>query len=231
MTAVFDALETWKPEKCLNSIIVKSGKLYIPNIISLFRIFLVPLVIWLIITGQMLLAFVAFLVAGISDAVDGFLAKRFGWQTELGAYLDPIADKALLVSIYVALGYYEYLPAWLVIAVVSRDILIVGAIVLSGMINRPIQMHPLPVSKVNTAGQIILAALVLFDLSFGLNLVNLTMVTVWIVGLLTVASASAYLLTWFRHMSAYETDARSSLQQNTDKSEIKSRDLEHDHRV
>ncbi|GAG61473.1 unnamed protein product [marine sediment metagenome] len=169
------------------------------------------------------LAFVAFLVAGISDAVDGFLAKRFGWQTELGAYLDPIADKALLVSIYVALGYYEYLPAWLVIAVVTRDILIVGAIMLSGMINRPVQMHPLPVSKVNTAGQIILAALVLFDQSFGLNLVKLTTITVWVVGLLTVTSACAYLLTWFRHMSAYEADVHSSLKQQKDGSQIKPR--------
>ena len=179
----------------------------------------------------MQLAFVTFLVAGLSDAVDGFLAKRFSWQTELGAYLDPIADKALLVSIYVALGFYEYLPAWLVILVVSRDILIIGAILLSGMINRPVQMHPLPISKVNTAGQIILAALVLFDLSIGLNMTNLITVIVWLVGLLTVASATAYLVTWFRHMAAYEAKIQPSHQQLQQQSKIEQQHLGQNPRV
>ena len=73
-------------------------------------------------------AFVLFLLAGLSDAADGYLAKRFQWRTELGAYLDPIADKLLLISIYVTLGFANHLPAWLVIAVVSRDILIIGAV-------------------------------------------------------------------------------------------------------
>ena len=94
----------------------------IPNALTLARIILVPLIVWLIITHEMATAFVLFLLAGLSDAVDGYLAKRFGWQTELGAYLDPIADKALLVSIYVTLGFANHLPVWLVIAVVSRDI-------------------------------------------------------------------------------------------------------------
>ena len=110
----------------------------IPNSLTLVRIVLVPLVVWLIITHEMLAAFLLFLLAGLSDAADGFLAKRYGWDTELGAYLDPIADKALLVSIYVTLGLAGQLPAWLVIAVVSRDILIVGAVVLSWMLSRPL---------------------------------------------------------------------------------------------
>ena len=75
----------------------------IPNLITLARILLVPVVVWAIATGQMYFAFLLFLAAGISDAVDGFLAKRFGMKTELGAYLDPLADKVLIVSIYVAL--------------------------------------------------------------------------------------------------------------------------------
>ena len=112
----------------------------IPNSLTLGRIVLVPLVVWLIITHEMLPAFLLFLLAGLSDAADGFLAKRYGWNTELGAYLDPIADKALLVSIYVTLGLAGQLPAWLVIAVVSRDILIVGAVVLSWMLSRPLMM-------------------------------------------------------------------------------------------
>ena len=86
----------------------------IPNLITLGRILLVPVVVWAITAGEMRFAFVLFLAAGISDAVDGFLAKRFGMATELGAYLDPLADKAMLVSIYVALGIADAFgwPAW-----------------------------------------------------------------------------------------------------------------------
>ena len=107
--------------------------LSIPNLITLGRILLVPVVVWAISSGAMWIAFVLFLAAGVSDAVDGFLAKRFGMTTELGAYLDPLADKALIVSIYVALGISKVLPGWLVILVVSRDIMIVGAVVLTGL--------------------------------------------------------------------------------------------------
>ena len=85
----------WRPESL--------SLVNIPNALTLARIILVPLIVWLIITDEMGAAFVLFVVAGLSDAVDGYLAKRFGWHTELGAYLDPIADKALLVSIYVTL--------------------------------------------------------------------------------------------------------------------------------
>src|SRR5260370_36396627 len=82
----------------------------IPNLITLGRILLVPVVVWAITAGEMRVAFILFLAAGISDAVDGFLAKRFGMGTELGAYLDPLADKAMLVSIYIALGIIEAVP-------------------------------------------------------------------------------------------------------------------------
>ncbi len=178
--------------------------MYIPNIISVLRIFLVPIVIWLIITGNMQLAFTTFVIAGITDAIDGFLAKKFGWETELGAYLDPVADKLLLVSIYMALGAFAHLPIWLVIVVVSRDILIIGAILLAWMLDRPIRMHPLMISKMNTTGQIILAALVLGDLGFDLGLSGLKQLMVWLVGCLTILSTGAYLMTWLKHMASYE---------------------------
>ena len=99
----------------------------IPNLITLGRILLVPIVVWAISTpGAMWIAFVLFVAAGVSDAVDGFLAKRFAMTTELGAYLDPLADKALIVSIYMTLGINGDIPRWLVILVVSRDIMIVS---------------------------------------------------------------------------------------------------------
>ena len=93
--------------------------LNLPNLITIFRIFMVPLIVWLIISGQFFIAFLLFVLAGMSDGIDGFIAKRFNQTTELGAYLDPIADKLLLVSIYVSLGFGEILPPWLVILVVS----------------------------------------------------------------------------------------------------------------
>ncbi len=103
----------------------------IPNIITLGRILLVPFIVWAIASSQMEIAFAIFIVAGVSDAVDGFLAKRFNMASELGALLDPVADKALLVSIYVALGIWGAVPRWIVILVVSRDIMIVGAVIVS----------------------------------------------------------------------------------------------------
>ena len=121
--------------------------LSIPNLITLGRILLVPVVVWAITAGEMRIAFVLFLAAGISDAVDGFLAKRFGMTTELGAYLDPLADKAMLVSIYIALGIIEAIPRWLVILVVSRDIMIVSAVMLSWLVDKPVALKPLFVSK------------------------------------------------------------------------------------
>jgi cardiolipin synthase len=176
----------------------------IPNTLTLARIVLVPLVIWLIVTHEMTAAFVLFLLAGVSDAADGYLAKRFQWRTELGSYLDPIADKLLLMSIYVTLGFSNQLPAWLVIAVVSRDILIIGAFLLSWVLSRPMPIHPLLVSKANTCAQIVLAGLVLAELGLGLGLEQLVAVLIPVTGALTIFSAGAYFLGWLKHMASYE---------------------------
>ena len=180
----------------------------IPNSLTLVRIVLVPLVVWLIIDHEMTAAFLLFLLAGFSDAADGYIAKRYGWRSELGAYLDPIADKALLVSIYVTLGLAGHLPVWLVIAVVSRDILIVGAVVLSWMLSRPLTMHPLLISTVNTFAQIVLAGLVLAELGLGLGLEPVVKVLIWVTGALTILSAAAYFWAWLGHMAAYEPAPR-----------------------
>lgn len=177
----------------------------IPNLITLGRVILVPVVFWLLVTGQLRAAFLAFVVAGISDAVDGFLAKRFNWETELGAYLDPIADKLLIVCIFIALGVTGRLPSWVVIIVVSRDVLIVIAIVLSWLLNHPTPMKPLAVSKLNTVAQIVLAATVLADEAFGLRLNGPVLVLTWMTAGLTLASLAAYLRVWLRHMTLYES--------------------------
>lgn len=174
----------------------------IPNLITLGRIILVPIVFWLLLAGQFQAAFFAFVLAGISDAVDGFLAKRFEWVTELGAYLDPLADKMLIVCIFLALGVHGDLPSWLVIAVVTRDVLIVAGILLAWLLHKPVRIKPLLISKANTAAQITLAAVVLADLGFKLGLALPVTVLVWSVAALTLLSLGAYLRTWLRHMSA-----------------------------
>ena len=183
--------------------------LSIPNLITLGRILLVPVVVWAITAGEMRVAFVLFLAAGISDAVDGFLAKRFGMATELGAYLDPLADKAMLVSIYVALGITDAIPRWLVILVVSRDIMIVGAVILSWVVDKPVPLKPLRVSKLNTVAQIALAAVVLAALGFEFDAEIAVMVLMGLVTILTLLSVAFYVAEWVRHMNAAEKDPRS----------------------
>jgi cardiolipin synthase len=177
----------------------------IPNFITLARVLSVPVIFWLLVNGNSRIAFFVFLCAGISDAVDGYLAKRFKWTTELGAYLDPLADKLLIVSIYIALGVSKEIPLWLVIAVVSRDILILLAILVSWLMDHPVRIKPLVVSKINTAAQLVLATTVLADEGFSLGLADTRLVLVWITGALTILSLLAYLKAWLLHMTGYES--------------------------
>lgn len=176
----------------------------IPNLITIFRLLLVPLVIVMIMQGQWPTAFVLFVVAGISDAVDGFIARRFDMRSEFGAYIDPLADKALLVSIYVTLSIVGVLPGWLAIVVVSRDVMIVAAVLLSWVMARPVEIKPLVVSKLNTAAQIGFAALVLSTNAFGVDASRIENPAMVVVAALTVASAGAYLAGWLRHMASNE---------------------------
>jgi len=175
----------------------------IPNLITILRFLLVPAVVLAMLQSHWEWAFFGFVAAGISDGVDGFIARQFNQRSRLGAYLDPMADKILLVSVFVVLGIGGQLPLWLVVAVVSRDALIICAVLMSTVIGHPVEMKPLLVSKANTAAQIVLAAEVLAELTFGLNLGLLRRGLVLLSGLLTGASAAAYLVAWLRHMSGY----------------------------
>ena len=176
----------------------------LPNLISLARLLAVPVLIWLLIGGRHGAAFALFAVAAISDAVDGFIAKRFKQSSTLGRYLDPLADKALLVSIYWTLGFQGLLPSWLVILVISRDVLIVGAVLLSFTLEQPVRIHPLVVSKVNTVAQACLAGFVLAGLGMALpawqdDVLSLLLV---LVAATTALSGASYLVTWIRFMNA-----------------------------
>jgi len=141
--------------------------LNLPNLISLARLLLVPLQIWLIYVGRYGLAFWILVAAGISDALDGFIAKRFDRRTRLGALLDPVADKAMLISVYITLGVAHQLWTWLVILVVVRDVMIVSGFLLMQVFAVSKYYDPLYVSKLNTGVQIGLVGFVLGRLGLG----------------------------------------------------------------
>jgi len=173
----------------------------IPNLITVFRLALVPVVILMILQGKWGWAFALFVIAGISDALDGFIARQFDMRSAFGAVIDPLADKALLVTIYITLAIVEVIPAWLAIAVVSRDIMIVMAFMVSWVMAQPMAVKPLFLSKVNTALQIVHAALVLGGLALGVDLGRLDGLLAILIVLLTIVTAGLYLARWLKHMT------------------------------
>ncbi|MBL6951785.1 MAG: CDP-alcohol phosphatidyltransferase family protein [Alphaproteobacteria bacterium] len=179
----------------------------LPNIISLARLLSVPFNVWLMLIDQWRLALVVFCLAGLSDALDGFLAKRFSMQSRLGRYLDPIADKVLLVSIFIVLGVQQNLPLWLVIMVVSRDFLIVGGLFLLYLFEQPYEPKPFLLSKINTTVQIILAASTIATLAFVVEGAAVYIQTlIAFAAFTTVASGAQYLMDWWRRMNKVESN-------------------------
>jgi cardiolipin synthase len=175
-----------------------------PNVISLARLLSAPLGVWLILNHQFAAAFWLFVAAGFSDALDGFIAKHFNQVTALGELLDPVADKALIVSIAVTLGLEGYLPDWVVLLVAFRDILIVGGYLMALAVTRPPRWRPNSVSKVNTVLQIALITLVLAHLGLGLADYGMTMPLALAVGATTVFSGALYLARWMRIFAGAE---------------------------
>lgn len=181
----------------------------IPNLISLGRLLAAPLIIYLLLQGLFAAAFWLFVAAGVSDAVDGFLAKRLGMASELGAYLDPLADKAMLVSVYWTLGAEGHLAIWLVILVVFRDILIITGLVLLKLHNQaPMRMRPYMISKVNTVAQIALAAVLLAELGQVVDVGLATPVLFYLVAATTLVSGGVYLVIWGRYIASQEETGR-----------------------
>ena len=177
----------------------------LPNLISLSRLLGAPLIVWLLLSDAWGAAFVVFVIAGLSDAVDGYLAKRMGLRSEIGAVLDPIADKTLLVAIYVTLGARDALPHWLVILVVSRDLLIVGGALMLYVLNHGVRIAPTYISKINTTLQIAFAALVIGRFAFVLpELDGAIVLAGFAVGASTVVSGAGYLIAWARRVGAME---------------------------
>jgi len=169
-------------------------ELNLPNLITLARLLSVPLTIWLIFGERYGTAFWVFVGAGLSDALDGYIAKRFDRRTWIGAVLDPAADKAMLSGVYVTLGLVGQLPPWLVALVVLRDFLII----LGFFLAVPKQLDPLYISKVNTLVQITLVGLVLARLGLGIETGPETWLLIGATASTTVLSGVFYLVRWAR---------------------------------
>jgi cardiolipin synthase len=163
-----------------------------PNVVSILRLCAVPLAVWLVLQQRLTAAFALFVAAGVSDAADGWLARRNGSRSALGAVLDPLADKALLVSMYVTLASVRILPDWLAILVVFRDVVIVGGVLALSVAGHPVAIRPMTLSKVNTALQVVLVAVALMMSGFALDAPELLPALVLVVAASTLASGVAY---------------------------------------
>jgi cardiolipin synthase len=175
---------------------------HIPNVISGIRILLVVPIGLALAHRQLELSFMLIAIAAISDAVDGFLAKQFGWQSELGAMLDPIADKLLLATVFIVLSFLKLVPLWLMVAAVARDVIIVSGAAAYRVIIGPLTAHPSLVSKINTLCQ---AAFILGVVSRAKFLMPSEWVITWLGALVfaTVAvSGIDYILVYGRRAAS-----------------------------
>jgi cardiolipin synthase len=172
------------------------------NLVTLARLFAVPIVVWLILSENFAATFWVFIAASVSDAIDGWIAKRFNQRSELGALLDPIADKTLIVTLFVTLGIAGRLPNWLVIMVVFRDFLIIGGFLLAVALAQTISWRPLLVSKLNTTLQLILIAVALAQSAFGFNGDGAVAALTYLVAATTILSGGGYLVRWGRVLAA-----------------------------
>jgi cardiolipin synthase (CMP-forming) len=168
----------------------------IPNLISMLRILLTLPIVWLLFEQQYALSLILFAVAGFSDGLDGFLAKHYGWQSYLGGLLDPLADKALLMSSFLVLGGQGLIPIWLVILVIFRDLTIVGGALYYNFSVEELDANPSLISKFNTLLQIMLVLLVVTDAGpLPLPYPIVEWLT-WVTGLTTLISGGAYVWVW-----------------------------------
>ena len=176
----------------------------VPNFITLIRLFLVPIIIWLIFDNNLWLAFYLTLLAAISDAIDGIIAKRFNCVTKLGTFLDPIADKVLLVCLFIVLGQQGYIAAWLVILVVFRDLLIIGGALMFHTITNSLEIVPLKVSKINTVVQFGFVVGFLGIEGYRVDVDEARIILHFIVALTTILSGASYVYLWFCKVSEFE---------------------------
>jgi cardiolipin synthase (CMP-forming) len=173
-------------------LVLERSPLNLANLVTLGRLLIVFPLVWLIATDRMDAAFWLFIAAGVSDVVDGFIAKNFNARTELGAWLDPLADKALLAGIYLALAIGGGLPVWLAALVLARDLLIVVGVILIRRRNTVFRAVPLAIGKINTFAQILLAACAIADSGGWIELEAQVAVLIVLVATTTSLSGAGY---------------------------------------
>lgn len=173
---------------------------WLPNALSTLRLFLIPPMVWLILSQQYFLTLLLFAAAGISDGIDGWLAKRFGWQSRVGAVLDAAADKLLIAAVFITLGWQGLVPVWLVVLIFVRDLWIV----LGAWYNRhhlqDFQVRPFLTSKINTAVQVCFVLLVVADAAWQFLPAYLMSGAVAVAALSVVVSGLDYLQDWIRQL-------------------------------
>ena len=175
---------------------------YIPNAITSTRILCVPCLIWMLFHQQFERSLVLIFVMGLSDGLDGFLARRYGWKTTLGAYLDPLADKVMLLSAFIAFVALGWVPWWLAAVIVARDVILLVGAAYYHLVTRQLKMEPLASSKINTCAQIILAVSLIYAQVWPLHaqILNALMT---VVVCTTVASGVQYVMEWSRRASKF----------------------------
>jgi cardiolipin synthase len=171
----------------------------IPNLLTLLRILLVPVTVIFLMQGNFTKALIVLVVSGITDALDGFLARILKQQTVLGAYLDPIADKALLASCFVTLSIKGIIPGWFTVIVISRDLIILIGIAIMSIMSIPYKISPSFISKITTALQLFtLVFFLMFRILPGLIDYIWLLVLQWLTVLFTVISGLNYMLRGIR---------------------------------
>ncbi|MDX9745208.1 MAG: CDP-alcohol phosphatidyltransferase family protein [Syntrophales bacterium] len=174
----------------------------IPNLLTLLRILLVPLIVIFLIDGEYIKALIIFSISGVTDALDGFLARLLRQRTILGAYLDPIADKALLITCFLTLAIEKIIPGWLTVVVISRDVIILVGISVLFMMSVPFDIKPILVSKITTTLQIItvLLVLVLKSLPEAIDF-SWILFLYWLTALFTIVSGLRYIVVGMRYFN------------------------------
>jgi cardiolipin synthase len=175
---------------------------HLPNLLTTLRLAAAPATAGLLIGGHFSAALGLFTFAGISDAADGFLAKRFGLSTPLGRFLDPLADKALMVAVFVTLATLDDVPVWLAATVIIRDLLIVSGLAVALAVRAPISIKPVMAGKICTGTQVFYIGLHLASLAFGFSITWLSPIDAYITAAVSFASVIAYCSVWLNAMQS-----------------------------
>lgn len=176
-----------------------------PNLLTIFRILLTPAIVALLLAERIELAFYLFAFAACTDFIDGWYAKNFGVQTRFGAFLDPLADKILTISVYLWLGLAELVPNWIVVLIISREVFILLGMLITWIAFGKLWVAPLAIGKLTTFAQLSLVGLVLMNSLFGVVMgIDINLLVYWgiyVVSVLTLLSVLIYVLQWFMRIT------------------------------